>query len=101
MNKGKNKGKIQKSRQNAEGREAGSFLGKAFDSYHKFLSNKVINFVINMILAIGTVLPFMMKMCNKVAFTYEITNAGYYLSLKPEQSYDGGYGCDPQPDDVI
>ena len=25
----------------------------------------------------------------------EITNAGYYLSLKPEQSYDGGYGCDP------
>ena len=25
MNKGKNKGKIQKSRQNAEGREAGSF----------------------------------------------------------------------------
>ena len=31
----------------------------------------------------------------------EITNAGYYLSLKPEQSYDGGYGCDPQPDDVI
>ena len=57
MNKGKNKGKIQKSRQNAEGREAGSFLGKAFDSYHKFLSNKVINFVINMILAIGTVLP--------------------------------------------
>lgn len=46
MNKGKNKGKIQKSRQNAEGREAGSFLGKVFDSYHKFLSNKVINFVI-------------------------------------------------------
>lgn len=40
MNKGKNKGKIQKSRQNAEGREAGSFLGKVFDSYHKFLSNK-------------------------------------------------------------
>lgn len=36
MNKGKNKGKIQKSRQNAEGREAGSFLGKVFDSYHKF-----------------------------------------------------------------
>ena len=34
MNKGKNKGKIQKSRQNAEGREAGSFLGKVFDSYH-------------------------------------------------------------------
>lgn len=65
MNKGKNKGKIQKSRQNAEGREAGSFLGKAFDSYHKFLSNKVINFVINMILAIGTVLPFMMKMHKK------------------------------------
>ena len=31
----------------------------------------------------------------------EITNAGYYLSLKPEQSYDGGYGSDPQPDDVI
>ena len=31
----------------------------------------------------------------------EITNAGYYLSLKPEQSYDGGYGYDPQPDDVI
>lgn len=30
MNKGKNKGKIQKSRQNAEGREAGSFLRKAF-----------------------------------------------------------------------
>ena len=75
MNKGKNKGKIQKSRQNAEGREAGSFLGKAFDSYHKFLSNKVINFVINMILAIGTVLPFMMKMCNKDAITYDENNA--------------------------
>lgn len=80
MNKGKNKGKIQKSRQNAEGREAGSFLGKAFDSYHKFLSNKVINFVINMILAIGTVLPFMMKMCNKVAFTYEVNDDGSYCT---------------------
>ena len=34
MNKGKNKGKIQKSRQNAEGREAGSFLGKVFDSIY-------------------------------------------------------------------
>ena len=48
MNKGKNKGKIQKSRQNAEGREAGSFLGKAFDSYHKFLSNKVIKCAIKL-----------------------------------------------------
>ena len=36
MNKGKNKGKIQKSRQNAEGREAGSFLGKAYDSFDKY-----------------------------------------------------------------
>ena len=27
-----------------------------------------------MILAIGTVLPFMMKMCNKVAFTYEVND---------------------------
>ena len=86
MNKGKNKGKIQKSRQNAKGREAGSFLGKAFDSYHKFLSNKVINFVINMILAIGTVLPFMMKMCNKVAFTYEVNDDAAIVQI-----LDGSY----------
>lgn len=31
----------------------------------------------------------------------EITNAGYYLSLKPEPVYDGGYVEDTQPDDVI
>ena len=90
MNKGKNKGKIQKSRQNAEGREAGSFLGKAFDSYHKFLSNKVINFVINMILAIGTVLPFMMKMCNKVAFTYEVNDDAAIVQI-----LDGSYTGTP------
>ena len=90
MNKGKNKGKIQKSRQNAEGREAGSFLGKAFDSYHKFLSNKVINFVINMILAIGTVLPFMMKMCNKVAFTYEVNDDTAIVQI-----LDGSYTGTP------
>ena len=90
MNKGKNKGKIQKSRQNAKGREAGSFLGKAFDSYHKFLSNKVINFVINMILAIGTVLPFMMKMCNKVAFTYEVNDDAAIVQI-----LDGSYTGTP------
>ena len=90
MNKGKNKGKIQKSRQNAEGREAGSFLGKVFDSYHKFLSNKVINFVINMILAIGTVLPFMMKICNKVAFTYEVNDDAAIVQI-----LDGSYTGTP------
>ena len=38
MNKGKNKGKIQKSRQNAEGREAGSFK--------VFTSSELINYAI-------------------------------------------------------
>ena len=94
MNKGKNKGKIQKSRQNAEGREAGSFLGKAFDSYHKFLSNKVINFVINMILAIGTVLPFMMKMCNKVAFTYEVNDDAAIVQMLDGSYRNFGWTCD-------
>ncbi|MBP0064084.1 hypothetical protein JYQ78_12765, partial [Anaerobutyricum hallii] len=69
MNKGKIKGKIQKSSQYAKGREAGSLLGKPIDSYHKFLSNIVTIFVRSMIVAVGTVLPFMMIMCTTVAFT--------------------------------
>ena len=54
-------------------------------NHHKFLSNKVINFVINMILAIGTVLPFMMKMCLKSKKTINrfFTLFTYFLSAMP------------------
>ena len=43
-----------------------------------------------MILAIGTVLPFMMKICNKVAFTYEVNDDAAIVQI-----LDGSYTGTP------
>ena len=57
-----------------------------FDSYNKFLSGKIVNFFINIILSISTVIPFMLKLCQKVAFTYEVNDDAAIVQI-----LDGSY----------
>lgn len=84
MDEGRKKKKIQKKKINTKKKYTD--IIQVFDSYNKFLSGKIVNFFINIILSISTVIPFMLKLCQKVAFTYEVNDDAAVVQI-----LDGSY----------
>ena len=95
MDEGRKKKKIQKNKKKINTKKKYTDIIQLFDSYNKFLSGKIVNFFINIILSISTVIPFMLKLCQKVAFTYEVNDDAAVVQIL-DGSYTGipdGHVC--------
>lgn len=68
----------------------GNMLGTFWNTRNKICQNKIFNFFFNLILAIGTVIPFMIHLCRTIVFTYEVNDDATIVQI-----LDGSYTGTP------